>query len=298
MITKYASFLKEKAPSWFYKLAAQAWTDYTFPRHLFIELNSSCNLRCSYCPREKTANNMDMDTFREVVDEASHFGSRSFSLHLFGEPFLSPNLFESIEYIKFKNRKHTILLTTNGTLLERNRNLDRLLASRVDQVFWSWRPEAKFSEETKERLRRWGKFKVRFIEELVSDSEREAWKNWPNKEGRALHNYGGEIDLTQFQSNETFTQAKSGDSSRWPCYHLWLAPAVAWNGNFLLCCADPHQREVLGNVKETTISVLWHSSRLTKVRESHLKGQFEGICEKCDVWKQYPDMFFKLQKRS
>ena len=298
-ITTYANFFK-KAPSIFYKTAAQAWLDRKFPRHLFIETTAACNLSCSYCPREKIKSHIQWETFTKIINEATEYGSRSFSLHLFGEPLLYPRIFEAIAYIKRANRRHTVLLTTNGTLLEKHGNLDKLLQSGVDQVLWSWRPEAKFSEETKERLRRWGKFRVRFINELVSDSEKKAWQNWPNQEERDLHNYGGEIDVRAFEKKTTTSELQPTKSQiktstevlRWPCYHLWLAPAIAWNGNFLLCCVDPHQLEVLGNVKETHISTLWQASKLQEIREGQLAGQYGGICKGCDVWRQYPNMFF------
>ena len=297
MITKYADFLKRHAPSWLYKLAAQSWIDYKFPRHLYIEVNQFCNLQCEFCPREQLSNHMEYSLFQKIIDESSLYGPRSFSLHLFGEPFFWPHLFEGIRYIKERNRKNTILLTTNGTLIERGNNLKKLLESPVDQVLWSWRKEAKFSEETKERLRKWGKFRVRFIEEVTPPEAYKEWGNWPNQEGRPLHNYGGNVQLAKFQSLKSQTKT-SMEEIRWACHHLWLAPAVAWNGNFLLCCADPHQKEVLGNVKETPIARLWQSERLNALREGQLAGQYGGICKDCDVWKAYPNLWFKFQKKT
>lgn len=234
---------------------------------------------------------MPWEMFTGIIDEATKYGARSFSLHLFNEPLLYPKIFDAINYIKKSNKKHTVLLTTNGTLIERNGNLDKLINSEVDQVLWSWRKEVTFKEETKARLAKWGKFRVRFINELVPDEEREAWSDWPNKEERGLHNYGGEIDLGKFGAKE------EKEIKRWPCYHLWLAPAVAWNGNLLLCCTDPHQREIIGSVKETSIGTLWQSERFQEVREGHMRQEFRGICTNCDVWKQYPDMWFKWQKK-
>ena len=87
---------------------------------------------------------MDFGLFRSIIDEATHYGPRSFSLHLFGEPLLYPRIWDSIDYIKKKNKHHTVLLTSNGTLFERY--ITELTSSRVDKVIWSWRPEAKFSE--------------------------------------------------------------------------------------------------------------------------------------------------------
>jgi len=282
-VTLYAQKLKNLHP-WLYKLGAQAWIDYKFPRHLFIETTAACNLRCDYCPRTRINNHMDFDVFRAIIDESSRYGARSFSLHLFGEPFLYPKIFEAIHYIKEKNRKHTILLTTNGTLVERY--LDRIIDSGIDKLIWSWRPETKFSKETKERLTKWGRLTVRMIKGVTPQNAFEEWGNHPGLEIRELHNYGGDISLEKFGVSSTA-------GKRWPCYHLWYAPAVSWNGDLLICCSDPHKKEVLGNIRDMTISDAWQ--KLSKIRESHLKGRFEGICKGCDVWKSYPPHHFSWQ---
>ena len=114
-----------------------------------------------------------------------------------------------------------------------------------------------------------------------------------------MHNYGGEIDTGRWQ--KLMQKSKPAENlnpikERWPCYHLWLAPAVAWNGKFLMCCADPHQKEVFGDINKETVNECWQ--RLEKVRQSHLEGKYEGICKKCDVWREYPDIFFHGQKKS
>lgn len=283
MITDYAQILK-KLPSWIYKAAAQSWIDKDFPRHLFIETTAACNLSCDYCPREKNKSHMDFELFKRLVVEASLYGSRSFSLHLFGEPLLYPKAFEAIEFIKQCNKAHTILLTSNGTLFERY--CGKICNSGITKLIWSWRPEAKFSEETKRKLKKWGRLTVRMIKGVTPQSAFEEWANWPNLEIRDLHNYGGEIERQKFGLN-----AIAG--KRYPCYHLWYAPAVAWNGNLLMCCSDPHQKEVLGKFPTLSISQAW--KKMNGIREAHLKGQFTGICEKCDVWKSYPNIFFGWQ---
>lgn len=297
-----APWLK-RLPPWLYKLGAQTWIDRAYPRHLFIETTSSCNLSCAYCPREATVQHIQWPLFTALIDEATLYGSRSFSLHLFGEPTLYPRWVEAIRYIKQQHRRHTVLLTTNGTTL--NRRVDDLITSGVDLVLWSWRPEATFTPATKEKLRRWGKFRVRFIAEVTPKEAYAEWADWPNVEGRQLHNYGGTISLASFlnpmtldvttdsgKANHTTNSAK-----RWPCYHLWLAPAVAWNGNILLCCADPHQKEVLGHFPEMSVHEAWTGRQLGRIRDSHLNGTYSGICSNCDVWKITPDIFFPWQKR-
>ena len=231
---------------------------------------------------------MDFELFKSIVDEADQYGSRSFSLHLFGETFLYPRLFDAVRYIKQKRKSHTILLTTNGTYMERY--VDELCASAVDQVYWSWRPEAVFTPETKEKLRKWGRFRVRFIKEITPPEAYEEWKDWPNVEGRNMHSYGGEIDTEKFGgSNNT--------EKRWSCYHLYYAPAVAWNGDILLCCCDSHHRQVLGKFPQQSVAHVWQGEEIARVRTEHSLGQYKGICENCTVYKEYPDVFFKWQKR-
>ena len=295
-VTSHAPWVKT-LPPWLYKLAGQAWIDRTYPRHLFIETTSACNLACAYCPREKRASHMAWALFRDVVDEATSYGARSFSLHLFGEPTLYPQWTEAIRYIKAAPVRHTVLLTTNGTTL--NARVDDLLRANPDLVLWSWRPEATFTPETKAKLRRWGKFRVRFIQEITPKEAYEEWHDWPNVEGRHLHNYAGNIDLSKFSTSPDAGNGSTAVKSvaRWPCYHLWLAPAVAWTGDILLCCADPHRKEVLGRFPSVTIAEAWQGERLQAIRESHLKGEYGGICAGCDVWKQYPSLHFNFQRR-
>ena len=230
---------------------------------------------------------MDFGLFRKIIDEAHRYGSRSFSLHLFGEPLLYPRIFEAIRYIKKRNPRNTVLLTTNGTLL--NECVDDFISSGIDQAYWTWRSEARFGESTLLKLRKWGKFRVRFIHQITPKEAYEEWKTWNNVEGREIHNYGGEINTAKYS-------LEKNTKRRWPCYHLWLAPAVAWNGNFLMCCADPHQKDVFGDIKKESVAECWQ--RVEKVRRSHLRGEYNGICKDCNVYRQYPDIFFNFQKKN
>ena len=301
--TLHTPWLK-RLPRPLYKAAAQAWIDKEYPRHLFIEVTANCNLTCSYCPREDRNNHIDYELFKQVVDEATQYGPRSFSLHLFGEPFLYPRWQQAVSYIKYAHPKHTVLLTTNGTTL--NARIDDVVQSSIDLILWTWRPEAVFTPETKEKLRKWGKFRVRFIQEITPKEAYAEWADWPNVERRRLHNYGGEVDLSAYTDvtgvrESVASQINSAhvqNATRWPCYHLWLAPAVAWNGDILLCCADSHHKEVLGHFPEMSVHEAWTGEKLKLVRESHMTGNYRGICTNCDVWKQYPDLFFSWQKHA
>ena len=183
MRTVYAQIAK-RLPGWIYKPAAQMYIDRVFPRHLFIEVTANCNLSCAYCPREKETQNISFELLGKIVDEASGYGPRSFSLHLFGEPLLYPRIFEAVKYIKKRNSRNTVLLTTNGTVL--NDCIDDFVSAGIDQAYWTWRREARFTETSVLKLRKWGKFRVRFIDGITPDLAREEWKSWKNVEGRRM----------------------------------------------------------------------------------------------------------------
>ena len=290
-LTKFTDIAR-KLPIPIYKLAAQSYVDLEFPRHIFIETTANCNLSCEYCPREKIKEDMDFELFKSIVDEASHYGPRSFSTHLFGEPLLYPRIIEALEYIKKKNRKHTILLTTNGTVLN---HFAKKLRTRVDRVIWSYRAN-NFNQESISLLRYKGL--IRLLIEETPKEEFERWSKFPRVEVKHVHNYGGEIDLQRIYGN--IRQKDRDEVSRYPCYHLFLAPAIRWNGQIVQCCDDPHGKSAFGTygLDGVNLASYWRSESLKRNRDGHKKGQYLGICKTCDVWKTYPDIFFGWQKHS
>ena len=98
---------------------------------------------------------------------------------------------------------------------------------------------------------------------------------------RSYHNYGGKITIAQ----------STDIINRYPCYHLWFAPAVRANGDIVICCADPEGKSVVGNVNNMTIKEAWE--KMEWVRQQHLSGVYRGICTTCNVWKFYPDLGLK-----
>ena len=194
------------------------------------------------------------------MEEASLFGHRSFSLHLFGEPLLYPRIDDCIEYIK--RRGHAVILTTNGLLLEKH--VEAL--KKVDKIIWSYKEKITIPEE----IRKWRNFTVRFFGEVRG--------KWKHSEVRSLHNYGGQVSGVPFTGK-----------ARYPCYHLWLAPAVTATGEIVICCADPKVTTSVGNVATMTIAEAWKKMQAT--RDEHLKGIYSGICKNCNVWATYPSLF-------
>lgn len=226
---------------------------------------------------------MEFGLFKQIVDECSQYGPRSFSLHLFGEPLLYPFIVEAFQYIKQKNKRNTILLTTNGTMLNK---FTKEVSQLVDRVIWSYRKN-NFNKESLQLLQKKGL--IRLLIEETPKEEFEKWSKFPRVEIKHLHNYGGNIDVSHVQYDKQIP--------RYPCYHLWLAPAIRWNGDYTICCNDPNGLGVLGSVCDFPIKHYWDSVLQRKLRTEHLEGKYTGICSGCNSYQSYPDIFFEFQKK-
>ncbi|KPK36340.1 MAG: hypothetical protein AMK70_02615 [Nitrospira bacterium SG8_35_1] len=303
----------------FYRLAAQSFIDFRFPKHLFIETTSICNLRCITCDREPDKNkngHMDFRLFQKIVNEASTYGPRSFCLHLFGEPLLHPQIVDMVKYIKSVNSRHSILLTTNGLLLSKKMFRD-LAAAKLDRISVSVLATNKETYHKITGSKRYDLLESNllslpeirknefphgtrvYLRYLVGNETKDELKSFIDKwEGTGLkleirprHNLGGKYKGTNIPS-EVF-------KNRWPCYHVWFAPGIAFNGDFTVCCNDPRHEAVIGNVNESTVAELWKGEKMNRIRQFHKSARYDkiSICKNCDVWSIYPDIFFKFQKR-
>lgn len=302
----------------FFKLGSQALIDNRYPSHIFVESTRVCNLKCKSCPRALAASkggHMDFDLFKKIVDEASHYGSRNFCLHMLGEPLLCPKITDMVKYIKKTNNSNSILLTTNGYFLDVAKaeaflksNLDKITVSLfslknernkiltgeddIDKVIDNVKNMAGLRMKMNSKT----KILIRFL--VCKDNEDEVPRIRALVKGlgivleiRYTHNYSGVIE-------DSFT-SKHICKARYPCYHLWYSPAITWDGKIVICCNDWNYHEVLGDVKQSSLADIWQGPRIRELRKYHLLGEYDKIplCAKCNVWTLYPDIFFKAQKK-
>ena len=73
---------------------------------------------------------------------------------------------------------------------------------------------------------------------------------------------------------------------RFPCYRLWLTFTVLWDGRVSLCCADFDGRNVLGDLRTSTIREIWNAPAYVAVRGDHLDSGGPEICRSCDLPKK------------
>lgn len=299
-----------------YKFFIQKTIDYDFPSHIFIESTSVCNLQCKMCARNQYSpsfGSMDFSLFKKIVDEAKKYGPRSFSPYGNGEPLLAPNIIEMIKYIKESDPDNTVILTTNGVLLTKEKS-EKLVENQLDKIAISFTsPDRKtYFEKSgvdkleeveknieqlidikKEKKSRKPLISVRMIADEDTKSQAKKFlQKWEKQEViaevRPMHNYGGNVKVNYIKT----------EIKRYPCYHLWLAPIILWNGDFVVCCNDYGRKSLMGNIKNQTINEIWTGEKMQNCRKAHLAGKYDQVapCNNCDVWNIYSDLFFKWQK--
>lgn len=302
-----------------YKIGSQALIDDQFPTHLFIESTRACNLGCTCCPRKlhsSQTGHMNYQTFTKIVDEASAYGVRNFSLHMLGEPLLHPKIMDMIRYIKKSNDHHSVLLTSNGYFLDHAKAVG-LLENHLDKIsfsVFSLKPDMnklltgrgdishvinniKHLALLKRQMKAKTKIFIRVIVSKENENEIPQFRTIAKEAGVLLEiryegNFGGAIV-------DNYIDNKGRIKKRHPCYHLWFSPAVTWDGKIVICCVDWKYSEILGDIRETTVATIWQGERIRQLRRHHLKGEFDKIpiCANCNVWSTYPDIFFDKQKR-
>ena len=94
-----------------------------------------------------------------------------------------------------------------------------------------------------------------------------------------LHNWAGTLN------------AKS--DVQYPCYRLWLTFTVLWDGRVSLCCADFDGRNVLGDLRTSTIQEIWNSPLYRAARRQHLQTGGPEICRSCDLPKKDSPLWVK-----
>lgn len=273
---------------------------FRFPRVVRVESTDICNASCTTCTREmmtRAEGVMDMGLYKKIVDECGLHKLKAIHLHNFGEPLMDKFLFERIKYAGEKGI--ATKLFSNFSLLDEDK-AKKLVASGLGMIKVSIDGNSK---ETFETIRRGIKFDrvVRNIETLIdvrrksasktpriglvfvetekNRFEREAFvKRWKGRVDSihisSYHNWGGSLD-----------SSRAMETRGLPCLRIWRTFTVLWNGDAALCCMDYDGKVILGNVKKDTISAIFNGEKLRKIREYHLRGEFNRIpiCLRCEA---------------
>jgi MoaA/NifB/PqqE/SkfB family radical SAM enzyme len=256
--------------------------------------------------------NMNMATFRRIIDEAAKHGLQSIWLHVLGEPLLNPQIFEFVRYCKQFNNLKNIGFSTNGSYLD-ERKARELLSSGLDRLVLSLDGATK---ETYEAVRRQGNYEVvkanieRFltlrkeyrpnlqvklsiVDLKLTHPElrafRDYWDLFLMNSGEILVkpflNFGGLVDDSS-GGNSDCRQNHRRNGLAIPCIQLWKNLTILWNGDVTVCCFDGNDALMsLGNVNDCSLQKLWLSQAQTDNRFRHLNRDWRKmpLCQSCSL---------------
>ncbi|MFH1800253.1 MAG: radical SAM protein [Candidatus Omnitrophota bacterium] len=114
------------------------------PQIIVLDPFHRCNIKCAHCfvhnplihhQPEFLARKMDLQKFKEIVDDAAELKTECMILQGDGEPLLHPDFMKMIEYVRLKGVKP--LFFTNGSLLTRE-IAEKIIELEVREIYCSF----------------------------------------------------------------------------------------------------------------------------------------------------------------
>lgn len=279
------------------------------PKTLVIEPYNLCNLSCVMCPypdmtREKEQ--MSMDLFKKIIDDAVVNNFKSLSLSLYNEPYLDSLFFERIKYAKTKGLY--VFIATNGFSLTEER-IEKTLESGLDCVTFSIdsldkeRYESIRVNATLEKTIKNVKKLIEYRNKKKSTTPLITMSAVEQGDDPSLDHMSEILEGLDLYAVSKLDNRRSGESNykrfglRYPCWWIWNQFVVYSNGKVALCCMDYDDNFQLGDLNHQTIKEVWNLEKFTKLRNFHLDRQFDGIamCKDCDIpYRQSPFFWWSL----
>jgi len=276
-----------------------------YPLHLDIELSGICNLKCEFCFQNGLINQplgfMDVELFKQIIDDGVKNGLCAIKLQIRGESFLHPRLFECISYAKNKGVLD-VQITTNATLLNRN-NIQEIIESGLDAIIFSvdshhgnsfvQKNNSERYSSTEKSIKELLKYRLKLgrqkpwirLQSSIPQLDRDSFlktKNYLKMKFpeadifvvNRIYNYNNDIDA--FPDLHINYELE-------PCNYLMHRLAIFWNGDITICCADYNNKINLGNVAFKNIKEIWLSARMNAFRQLHKNDKRKDMspCKHC-----------------
>ena len=240
---------------------------------------------------------MNLDLFKNIIDQANDLGVGAVTLASRGEPTLHKNLKDMLKYMHNKKNIFEKKINTNATFLNEELCYE-IFNNEINNVVIS---ADHYEKEIYEKLRKGSNF-----EKIVKNVDMlfEIRKKFPNSltEIRISGlNFYKSIDKKQFynfwiqrsdhvtigevqQRWDTYNNKKHPEIND-PCEKLWDRMYVWFDGKVNPCDVDYKSYLSYGSVKEYSIKELWNNKIINKIRNEHVSNDRNKInpCNKCGI---------------
>ena len=294
-----------------------------FPRWIQLQTINACQAACRMCPYPLYKNvfprgRMDDDLFEKVSAEiAAHPEVDTFIPMLQNEPFLDKHILEKVRRFKERtNHRVRVELVTNGAFLTED-TVARIRDSGLDVLDISLDA---VSREVYERVRIGLDYDavtagveraiaadlggtsvfVRLVKIRDNAHEAEAFAERWRARGVSVfvyeaHNRAGALESQDRDWRLTATDLTPLQRAGRRVARAWMGHCpipfssanILHNGDLLMCVHDWGRKEVLGNIRDSTIAELWNGPRMQEIRRLvHARRYAElPACAGCSLWK-------------
>lgn len=275
-------------------------------RKAYLEITNVCNLSCDFCPgTRRPAAFLSPEDFRTLAAKLRPHTEYLY-LHLMGEPLLHPRLdaiLARAEALGFH-----VMLTTNGTLLERRQNL--LLSSpAVEKVSVSLHS---FEGNQGEGLGDYLTGCLSFAKAAGETGKKCALRLWNLGDDGGGRLNGDILAALEETFPPPWTEGRRGTTLApsvflewgerfdWPdlsagdgqaptfCYGLRDQVGVLVDGTVVPCCLD-HEGDIpLGNLFQDSLEEILTSPRARAIYDGFSQGQArEPLCQTCGFARRF-----------
>ncbi len=286
----------------------------SLPVNILIEPCNICNLSCPGCItgiRRKDAIHpqiLDLHRFKQIFDQVKEY-VYNISLYNWGEPFLNKNIFSIIEYASSSGCAATVHSNFN---IFNDFMAKKAITSRLTHIYLSIDGA---TQQTYEKYRSGGELS-RVIEnvKLLVSKKREMKSRLPILTWKYLvfpHNVHeiasarqwakeltvdafdlvrGNIDNVAVFGREEIHDLDTGTMVTYQensCDALWDSLIVYPDGSVIPCCQAFRQKDIFGNVLESSVKEVWNNEDFITMRETigtkRIRGVVRHPCSECDI---------------
>jgi MoaA/NifB/PqqE/SkfB family radical SAM enzyme len=284
--------------------------EHDFPPQVVIENTSYCNLKCVHCSHRemiRVQRHMDRWLWNKIVEE---IGRESPDCEVwptfYGEAFiLGDELWDRLDYAASVGCRN-LVLNSNGTLLDRNDNIDKILRSPLRRFILSLDG---LTRETFEYIREKAKWDDVYpaVEELCRRRQ-ERGQEYPaiiaqfsamKENAHEVEGYraywkarGAEVKvrpMLEWTATGTVRTETIDHTSHFRIACPWgnNTMAIHQDGKVVACAVDYEGLFEAGNAGEKSVKELWDilGEKLRKPHRDHRWRDVPTICKGCGDWQ-------------
>jgi len=284
--------------------------EHPFPPQLVIETTSYCNIKCVHCSHKemiRPQKHMERGLYIKIVEEIGRISPDCEVWPTFyGEAFiLGDELWDRLDYAN-KVGCRNLVLNSNGTLLDRDDNIDKVLRSPLRRFILSLDG---FSKETFEKIRDKAKWDNVYpaVEKLCAERLKRN-QTYPTitaqfsimpenahevDDYRAFWQARGAEVKTRPMLEWTTTGTVRSDTIK---HHSSFRIACPWgnntmaihqDGSVVACAVDYEGMFKVGNINDISVTEAWQrlGEQLRKVHREHRWRDLPNICKGCGDWQ-------------